>query len=60
MNKNDTDTNQGTFEEAIYECPYDTTPVVIEQFVNGEIYNGNQNYLIEEDKTELHDEVREI
>ena len=34
MNVNKTETNMDTFGEVIYECPYDTPPAMMEDYVN--------------------------
>ena len=34
MNENGTESHRNTLEEVIDECPYDTSPVVIEDCVN--------------------------
>ena len=47
MNENKTENNWDTLEEVIYECPYDTSSVVMEDYVNEELDNSNHNYLME-------------
>ena len=46
--------------EVINECPDDTSPVVMEDCVNDEHEDSIRNDFIEEDVTEVNDEVREI
>ena len=43
-------------EEAIYECLDDTLRIVMEDCVNEELDDSNQNDLIEENYTGVHDE----
>ena len=44
------------YEEVIDELPDDTSPVVMKDCVNWELDHINQNGLIEENETEVHDE----
>ena len=46
--------------EVIDECPDDTYPVVMEDFVNYEHEDSIKKYLIEENDTKVNYEVREI
>ena len=54
--ENKTETTGYTSEEVIYECPYDTSPVVMEDSVNKEQKDSN-NKKSEEKNTELRDKV---
>ena len=42
--------------KVIEKFPYDISPVVMEEYVNEELDDINQNYLIEENEAEVHDE----
>ena len=60
MNENETETNRYTLEDVIDECQYYTSPVVMKDCVNWELDHINQNGLIEENETEVHNDEREI
>ena len=47
LNEKGTETYQDTLLEVIYECPYGTSPVVMEDFVNEWLDYSNQKGLIE-------------
>ena len=47
MNENETETKQYNLVEVIYECPDDTSPVLMEYCVNEELGYSNKNDLIE-------------
>ena len=47
MNENETENNWDTLEEVIDEFPDDTSPIVVEDFLNGELEYNNQNGFIE-------------
>ena len=42
----------------IEECPYDTCPYMIEKCENDKLDDRNQNDLIEENETYVHDKYR--
>ena len=46
--------------EVVYECPDDTSPVVMEDCLNDEHEDSIRNDPIEENDAEVHDELREI
>ena len=49
--QNETETNQDTLNKVI-----EKSPVVMKEYVNKELDDSNHNYLVEENKTEVHDE----
>ena len=57
MNENDTENKQDILEELINESPYETSPVVMKDYINAELEDINHQDLIEENETEVHDEV---
>ena len=54
--QNETETNQDTLNKVIEKSPDEKSPVVMEEYVNKELDYSNHNYLVEENKTEVHDE----
>ena len=46
--------------EVIYEFPYDTSPVVMEDSVNVEHEDGIWKYLVEKNDTRVSDKVRGV
>ena len=57
MNENKTETTPDNSEEVIDECPYEISPVAMEYCVNEEHKDSNQNDYIEENDTEVRDDV---
>ena len=59
MNKNVTETNQGTLEKVMEAFPDDTSPAMMEDRGSKELDDINQNYFNEENETGLDDEEGE-
>ena len=53
ITENEKETNWDTLKKVIEKWAYDTSPVVMEEFVNDEVDYDNKHILIEENETKL-------